>query len=238
MNRPDTQHIDVAFIVAMQKELDLLLPLISDLSSEVTGRQTIYRGTMCGLSVAAMKCGIGKVNAALGAQALIDKCAPRLIINTGVAGGAGNGAGILDVVVGSRVAYHDVWCGPGTVPGEASGCPLFFEADSELLSLPALAEGPGVVHGLICSGDIFVSRREEVERIRSLFPDVNAIDMESASIAQTCWLNGVRFISIRVVSDTPGAADNISQYETFWEDAPRHTFERVVAMIKDWSERR
>lgn len=225
----------IAIVVAMQKELDLLLPHISDAITSVKGRFTIHRGQMAGCEVIAMQSGIGKVNSALALQCLLDDYAPDLVINTGVAGGTGS-AGILDVVVGNRVAYHDVWCGPGTVPGQASDCPQYFEPPCGLLDLPALGSDSGVIHGLIASGDIFVSSPEETERIRGLYPDVAAVDMESASMAQTCWLNGVPFVSVRVVSDTPGAADNISQYENFWTDAPMRTFSVLMPLVEQISQ--
>ncbi|MDE5719206.1 MAG: 5'-methylthioadenosine/S-adenosylhomocysteine nucleosidase [Paramuribaculum sp.] len=225
----------IAIVVAMQKELDLLLPHISDAITSVKGRFTIHRGQMAGCEVIAMQSGIGKVNSALALQCLLDDFAPDLVINTGVAGGTGS-AGILDVVVGNRVAYHDVWCGPGTVPGQASDCPQYFEPPCGLLDLPALGSDSGVIHGLIASGDIFVSSPEETERIRGLYPDVAAVDMESASMAQTCWLNGVPFVSVRVVSDTPGAADNISQYENFWTDAPMRTFSVLMPLVEQISQ--
>lgn len=225
----------IAIVVAMQKELDLLLPHISDAITSVKGRFTIHRGQMAGCEVIAMQSGIGKVNSALALQCLLDDFAPDLVINTGVAGGTGS-AGILDVVVGNRVAYHDVWCGPGTVPGQASDCPQYFEPPCGLLDLPALGSDSGVIHGLIASGDIFVSSPEETERIRGLYPDVAAVDMESASMAQTCWLNRVPFVSVRVVSDTPGAADNISQYENFWTDAPMRTFSVLMPLVEQISQ--
>lgn len=225
----------IAIVVAMQKELDLLLPHISDAITSVKGRFTIHSGQMAGCEVIAMQSGIGKVNSALALQCLLDDFAPDLVINTGVAGGTGS-AGILDVVVGSRVAYHDVWCGPGTVPGQASDCPQYFEPPCGLLDLPALGSDSGVIHGLIASGDIFVSSPEETERIRGLYPDVAAVDMESASMAQTCWLNRVPFVSVRVVSDTPGAADNISQYENFWTDAPMRTFSVLMPLVEQISQ--
>lgn len=96
----------------MQKELDLLLPLVKDYKSRTVNDITLYEGQMGDNSLTIMQCGIGKVNAAIGAMTLIDAARPDLVINSGVAGGTGYGAKILDVVVGDRVAYHDVWCGP------------------------------------------------------------------------------------------------------------------------------
>lgn len=216
----------------MDKELQLLLPLLGDMKSRQVNGFTFYAGSLAQKEVVAMKCGIGKVNAALGAASMIDGYAPDLIINSGVAGGTGGSAGILDIVVGTRIAYHDVWCGPGTEWGDAAGCPRFFTTTDRVNSLKCLSEDSTVKHGLICSGDIFVSRPEDVSRIKALYPEVDAVDMESAAIAQTCYLRDVPFACIRVVSDTPGAADNISQYNNFWEEAPRHTFDKLRQVIE------
>lgn len=223
----------VALVVAMQKELDLMLPLLDGLKTVNSEFSTFYEGTFQGKPVVAVKCGIGKVNAALAANELIDRYHPKLVINSGVAGGTGHGASILDIVVATEIAYHDVWCGPGTAEGEAAGCPARFRSDPRVVALPSLRENSRVKHGLVASGDIFVSKAEDVERITSLYPEAKAVDMESAAIAQTCYKKDVPFFCVRVVSDTPGAADNIGQYENFWDDAPRSTFEMLMTIIKE-----
>lgn len=220
----------IGIIVAMGKELNLMLPLITSHKTTTVNGITFHLGTIEQHEIVLMQCGIGKVNAAIGTQSLIEHFSPTLIINTGVAGGAGNAAGILDIVVAERIAYHDVWCGPGTEWGEAAGCPHFFTSATSISSLPCL-NNQKIKHGLLASGDIFISKVEEVERIRSLYPDVLAVDMESAAIAQVCHLKGVSFFCIRVISDTPGAAENISQYETFWDDAPQQTFSILHQVI-------
>lgn len=150
---------------------------------------------------------------------------PQLVINTGVAGGARGGAGVLDVVVADRVAYHDVWCGEGTKPGQAAGCPEAFECVLD----DSVFEGLDVRRGLIASGDRFISTAAEVDAIKAVWPDAVAVDMESAAIAHVCYVKCVPFAVVRVISDTPGEADNISQYENFWTDAPERTF----AVVKD-----
>lgn len=223
----------IGIIVAMSKELGLLLPLIENRTETTVLGYTLHSGSIGSNQVTAMQSGIGKVNAAIATNLLIDTVTPDLIINTGVAGGTGR-VGILDVVIGERVAYHDVWCGPGTEEGDAAGCPRFFIAPKEILSLPALAPREGVVHGLICSGDRFIASPAEVERIRSIYPDVAAVDMESAAIAHACYLRNVPFISLRVMSDTPGDNDNnIAQYENFWQDAPAHTFTLLKSILSE-----
>lgn len=208
----------IGIIVAMEKELALLLPLLKN-DKQVSANDILFHvGEIEDKKVVVTKCGIGKVNAAVVTLSLIENFHVGLIINSGVAGGTGNGAGILDVVIADRVAYHDVWCGPGTVDGQAAGCPLFFET-----CVPTEKQND-IKYGLIASGDIFVSRKEDIERIKRLYPEVMAVDMESAAIAHVCFLKHVPFMVIRVVSDTPGNEDNIAQYESFWEDAPKSTF--------------
>lgn len=219
----------IGIIVAMDKELNLLLPLIEDRSEVTVNDFTFVTGTLGGRSVAVGKCGIGKVNAAVGALSLIDTFHPSLVINTGVAGGTGSDVRILDVVLASEVAYHDVWCGPGTIPGQAAGCPPRFECP-----LPAaeIAARIGARTGLLASGDIFVSRPEDIRRILELYPRAVAVDMESGAIAQVCHLKNVPFICLRVLSDTPGEhEDNIAQYENFWTDAPERTFHALEALL-------
>lgn len=229
--------MNIGIIVAMDKELQLLLPLLSDSRQTTINGVTFHLGDVAGSSVVAMKSGIGKVNAALAASEMIKQFAPDLVINTGVAGGTGSEAKILDVVVAERIAYHDVWCGPGTHPGQAARCPLYFTPGEELLQCKAVAKSDRVRHGLIASGDIFVSRPEDIARIKAMYPEVMAVDMESAAIAQTCHLLGTPFFAIRVVSDTPGEHDdNAAQYDNFWEAAPRQTFEILERLLTELSQ--
>lgn len=218
----------IAIIAAMSKELALLLPMISDCTTVTVNGLRFHTGKIGAHEIVAAECGIGKVNAAVGALTLIETFHPSLVINTGVAGGTGRGVGILDVVVADKVAYHDVWCGPGTKEGQAAGCPATFDCPLD----DKLFEGLDVKRGLVASGDIFVSKRSEVDKILSVWPEAVAVDMESAAIAQVCWLKSVPFVCIRVISDTPGAADNISQYENFWSDAPAHTFATLKALLE------
>lgn len=220
----------IGIIVAMEKEMNLLLPLMKEYTSvEIDGR-TYHSGSMGRHGIVAVKCGIGKVNAALAAYALINDFHPDMIINTGVAGGTGAGspaARVLDVILAARIAYHDVWCGPGTVPGEAAGCPRFFECPLT----PEQRNALGAKEGLLASGDIFIDSADDIRRILALYPDAMAVDMESAAIAQTCMLKKVPFVCLRVVSDTPGEEGNAAAYDNFWSDAPERTFESVEKLL-------
>ena len=210
----------------MTKELNLLLPLMDNRETRKVGGTEFHLGNIGTNRVALMECGIGKVNAAVNALTLIEHFKPSVVINTGVAGGTG-AARVGDVVVADRIAYHDVWCGPDTIHGQAAGCPRHFISTFS----DNIFEGLHIRRGLVASGDIFVSKPSEVRHILDLYPDAVAVDMESAAIAHVCHLKQVSFLCVRVVSDTPGGEDNISQYENFWQDAPQHTFEVIDTVV-------
>ncbi len=224
----------IGIIVAMGKELNLLLHLIENKSEKTIDNYTIYSGNIGKHEVFAMQCGIGKVNAAVGTYALINSFSPDLVINTGVAGGADKSVSQMDIVVCECIAHHDIWCGPGTVYGEAAGCPLYFQSEASIIEQVRQSKiGENLRYGLICSGDKFISKVEEIETIKSNFPEAIAVDMESASIAQVCHLKNVPVFVLRVISDTPGQdSNNAKQYDNFWETAPEHTF-KVLSDILD-----
>lgn len=217
----------IAVLVAMDKEMSLVKSILDNPED----KGSVVRGKIGKHEITLGKCGIGKVNSAINTFRTIETFRPDLIINTGVAGGAGLPVGTL--LVADRVAYSDVWCGPSTVYGEADGCPLFFTPSKVVVEKAAeFIKDDSSRFGLICTGDKFISRAEEIAFIRSHFPDVAAVDMESASIAQVCYMTKVPFAIFRVVSDTPGEGENLAQYESFWTDAPKKTFSAVKTLIE------
>ncbi len=220
----------IGIIVAMHKELELLLPLLQNSEESRMGGCEFHRGKVGRHDVIAMQCGIGKVNAAIGTLTLVNSFLPDFVINSGVAGGADQSISVMDVVAGARVAYHDVWCGPESELGQVQGLPLYFEGAKRLLDL--VPDREGIHKGMICSGDQFIDTLDAVSRIKGNFPEALAVDMESGAIAQVCHLNKVPFLALRVISDSPGAShDNTRQYLDFWTDAPQETFNLVKDII-------
>lgn len=222
----------IALLAAMDKEMALINNIIDDAHEvEICGMRCIA-GKVGANEVLLARCGIGKVNAALVTLRVIEAFHPEIVINSGVAGGAG-GVGIGTLLVADRVAYHDVWCGPGTVEGTADGFDRFFLPSAKVLK--AAESCSREIHpefGMIATGDRFISDAAEVRRIRSLYPDAKAVDMESAAIAHTCTSEGVDFAIIRVVSDTPGEGENLAQYKDFWNVAPETTFKALSTILR------
>ena len=221
----------IGIIVAMDKELHQL--------------HEVFRGS----DVLVQKCGIGKVNAALGAQRMINKFHPDCIISSGCAGGNGDDVNVQDVVVSAELCYHDVYCGTAidntTQYGQVQGLPVRFKADAFLLekavgSWPlAISQMPNdnsqkpVLHtGLIVTGDWFVDTKEKMREIIGHFPEAKAVDMESCAIAQTCYINRVPFISFRIVSDVPLRDTNASQYHNFWDTVAENSFRITKTFVE------
>ena len=86
--------------------------------------------------------------------------------------------------------------------------------------------------GLICTGDKFITDREELNVIKQNFPEGLAVDMESAAIAQVCYLYQVPFISFRIISDTPGAEKHWEQYKNFWGEIADNSFRVTETFLK------
>ena len=208
----------------MAKEHAQLTGLLTSPVTESEGRWTYVSGDFGANRLTLVQCGIGKVNAALGAAALVRRHNVDSIISTGCAGGLAEGLHVMDVVAGSQTAYHDVSI-PGCEVGQVQGLPPRFRADEQLLEV-ALGLHESRVHaGLICTGDQFITNAEQTRRISDAFPDALAVDMESAALAQTCLLLQVPFISFRTLSDTPGDDHHLQQYMTFWDDMAESSFE-------------
>lgn len=211
----------IGVIVAMDKELEQL--------------RQVFRDS----GVIVRKCGIGKVNAALGTQRLIDEERPDIIVSSGCAGGNGDEVNVQDVVVSTELCYHDVYCGMAvdrnTVFGQVQGLPPRFKADPYLLAkAEAIAtDSVGIkLHtGLIVTGDWFVDTRRKMQEIVESFPEARAVDMESCAIAQTCFLNDVPFISFRTISDVPLRDTDASQYHDFWATIARNSFNMTRTFI-------
>lgn len=224
----------ILVLVAMDKELNLLLNVMPDNKEIRLDNLKFYVGRIAGREIVAAKCGIGKVNSALNTLRLIQIVKPDIIINTGVAGGVDGELKVGTILIADAVAYHDVWCGPGTEYGAADGYAVKFIPSERILDLAKneFGDREDVKFGLICSGDKFIHQEDEVEEIKNKFKDAKAVDMESASIMQTAASEGIPAAIIRVMSDTPGKGDNVSQYENFWGKAPEKTFDCLVTLIK------
>lgn len=207
----------IGIIVAMDKEFVQLKSLLSDATVERRNHKDFVAGRIGEKDIIIQKCGIGKVNSAIGAVEMIDCYKPDLVISTGVAGGADVEMDVTDVVVGTEYCYHDAYCGDECEFGQIMGMPSRFAAPKDLVDKALkLNTGVAVHDGLIVSGEWFVNSKEKMQGILDNFPKAKAVDMESCSIAQTCHTYHVPFISFRIISDIPLKDNKAAQYFDFW----------------------
>ena len=223
----------IGIIIAMDKEFRRISELLDGLKVEIDGGRKFVTGRLGDNELVLHQCGIGKVNAAIGASEMIRRYNPDLMVSTGCAGGGRTDMEVMDIVASTELAYHDVYCGEAmgkTVYGQVQGMPARYTSPSELVE-KAKAVSPRVHAGLIVTGDWFVDSKEKMREIVGHFPEAAAVDMESAAIAQTCHIYGIPFISFRVISDIPLKDTNAAMYHDFWNTVADHSFETTKEFL-------
>ena len=210
----------IGIIGAMDSEVESLFTQMSAKEKININNLTFYKGQLFGKDVVIVKCGIGKVNAALCTQLLILNFKVSKVINTGIAGATGPGLKIYDFVVSTEALYHDFdTTFFGYKPGQVPGMPEAFTADPALVDAAMTAfeqadfHDHKIVKGRIASGDQFISGGERKAFIINNFQP-QCVEMEGCAIAQACYANKVPFVIIRCMSD---AADE-SVKETYSEE--------------------
>ncbi|GAB1483046.1 5'-methylthioadenosine/S-adenosylhomocysteine nucleosidase [Treponema sp.] len=233
----------IGIIGAMEEEIAILRSALQNIQEVQLGPFCFYEGTLDSVSLVLLRCGIGKVNAAVGCALLIERYKPRLIINTGSAGGLDPALQFGDLVVSSGLVYHDVDVTAfsyayGQVPGQdaifSPSDELIAAAEGTVETLKANGSLPQDIHmvrGLIGSGDIFLHDPARIAAVRSHFPTLSAVEMEGAAIAHCCSLFKVPFLVIRALSDIAGAESPL-KFEEFLPIAAKHSSAIVRELIK------
>lgn len=209
----------IGIIGAMDEEVEILLKNIELAKKDKKANMEFNIGKLWGKNVVIVRSGIGKVNAAVCTQILIDDYKVNRVINVGVAGGIGKEILPGDVVIGESLVQHDV---DTSIFGDRLGqIPRLeaydFKCDSALVKLAKEACVNSSEHksfiGRIVSGDQFIASVEKIKWLNEEF-DAIACEMEGASIAQVCYLNSIPFVIIRSISDNANNGAHID-YEKF-----------------------
>ncbi|MES2512089.1 MAG: 5'-methylthioadenosine/adenosylhomocysteine nucleosidase [Pseudomonadota bacterium] len=212
-----------AILSALQEEQQGLIDLLDKPEKTNHAGREFWHGVLHGQPVVLALSRIGKVAAATTATALIERFAVSRIVFTGVAGGIGHGVKVGDVVVAEDFVQHDMDASPLFPRYEI---PLYgqtrFKADAELTGLllqaaesafkhindgetPWAFPDAKVHHGLMASGDRFVSGAQEAHQLQQALMSaghpVLAVEMEGAAIAQVALDYGLPFAAVRTISD-------------------------------------
>ena len=235
-----TTQVDIGIIGAMQIEVEALCAAMTDTAEEEISGIRFVRGTLRGKQVVCAKCGIGKVFAATCAEAMILRYAPRVIVNSGVAGSL-SALSIGQIALADEVVQHDMDTTPfGDPAGLISGLNLVYiptdTGVTSLLETCVRAEGVPCRRGTVASGDRFVASEAEKARIRNLFdtPEhpVLACEMEGAAIGQVCFVNRVPYSVLRAISDGGDEQAAFSDYPTFLAAAAKTATEVMLRFVE------
>ena len=223
-------------IGAMDEEVTSLKAAIKNPKTTTVADMVFYEGKLDGADVVVVQCGMGKVNAGICANTLINDFGCTRVINTGVAGSLDAQIDIGDIVVSTDAVQHDFTVEAiGFQKGEIPYTGLYaFPADEAMRkaaveAVRAAAPEISVFEGRVCSGDQFISSKEQRNKIITDFGGM-CCEMEGGAIAQACYLNHTPFVIIRAVSDKADESEELS-YEEFKEAAAKHCTAVVRYMI-------
>lgn len=226
----------IGIIGAMEEEVAALKEAMEIKDTIELASMVFCRGLLCGKEAVVVRSGIGKVNAGICAQILIDRFQADTLINTGIAGSLDAGIDIGDMVISTDAMHHDMDATKFDYPiGQVPRMDvLSFPADGELVkkAVQANEKANPDIHtftGRIASGDQFVASKEVKENIVKNFRPL-CVEMEGAGIAQAAYLNKVSYVIIRAISDK---ADNSAtvDYPTFERQAITHSVRLVKELM-------
>ncbi|AGK97722.1 5'-methylthioadenosine/adenosylhomocysteine nucleosidase [Clostridium pasteurianum] len=225
----------IGIIGAMDEEVELLLKKIKLKRKENKASMEFNFGELYEKDLVIVRCGIGKVNAAVCSQILIDDFNVDAVINVGIAGGIGKGIFPGDIVIAENLVQYDMDTSAfGDKIGQIPRLDTYdFKCDSELIELAKKAcesFEKNFFTGRIATGDQFVA---DIEKIKWLNKDFGAVacEMEGGSIAQVCYLNKVPFVVIRSISDNANNGAHMD-FEKFTPIAVKNSTYILENMIK------
>ena len=225
----------IGIIAAMPEELIHLTQNLDKPQEVQVMGNTYYTGTIGKTEVVLVQSGIGKVMSAMSVAVLADHFQVEAIINTGSAGALAEGIAVGDVVIADKLVYHDVDVTAfGYAYGQMAGQPLYFNSDKNFITRiqESLSQAEQTWHlGLIATGDSFIAGEDKIASIKSHFPDVLAVEMEGAAIAQAAQALSLPFLVIRAMSDNANHEASIS-FDEFIIEAGRRSAQVLLAFLK------
>ena len=211
----------IGLIGAMDVEINSLVNRLENKYEKQILAYTFYSGILNNKEVVILKCGIGKVSSAIGCALMIENYNPELIINTGIAGGL-NGLKQYDIVLAKELSYSDVDATNfGYKLGQVPQMPEVYLTDSNYYNkIETFFKNNNISYkvGNVLSADSFIVSESQLLAKRN---GLVAVEMEGASIAQTCYINNTKFISIRFISDVVGGSNQAESYQEFESKAAK-----------------
>ena len=243
-------------MAAMHEELSRIVALLENVSEELAGKKTVYSGTLNKQKVVVVFSGWGKVAAATTSTMLIERFAITQLIFTGVAGGISNNLNIGDIVIGTSFVQHDMDCAgvmgikrfeiPLLSLTEISSTPLLQKRakhaaqqylTNDLVSNVSQKEldqlnvrSPKIHAGLIASGDQFINSTEKQQELLEALPNLLAVEMEGAAVAQVAHEYELPFVVIRIISDKADD-DSVIDFPRFIKQVASHFTAGIIKRL-------
>ncbi|ARK31743.1 5'-methylthioadenosine/adenosylhomocysteine nucleosidase [Halalkalibacter krulwichiae] len=197
----------IGVIGAMNEEIERMKAEMVVTNTYEFATVEFYEGRLKEKEIILCKCGVGKVNAALTTQLLVDRFAITHLLFTGVAGAVDESLDVGDLVISTSAMQHDL---DVTALGFKKGQIPYFEGSSDFLANSELVElavsaakqstSRHIVRGRIVSGDQFIANADYVQSLREEF-EAACVEMEGAAVAQVAAMNKIPFVIIRSMSD-------------------------------------
>lgn len=224
----------IGVIGALEPEIKVLLSEMGHPEVQKHGIVEYYTGHIADAEIMLVRSGVGKVAAAIATTILIQNFAPDYVVNTGSAGGLDTTLNVGDIVFADEVYHHDVDVTQfGFELGQVYQMPATYSCAPELITAAETAARSlscRSVRGQIATGDAFMGTDESVAKLRELFPQTTAVEMEGAAIGQTCYSLNTPFIIIRSLSDIAGKESH-ETFLTYLEKAGKQSAQLVMGMI-------
>ena len=227
----------IVIIRAMEEEVAILKEKMKIEQKLEKASMEFFAGTLAGREVVVVRSGIGKVNAGICTQILVDLFDVKAVINTGIAGSLDGRIDIGDIVISTDALHHDMdavnFGYPlGQIPRMDT---LSFPADEKLIAVAeeACRQVNPDIHtwtGRVVSGDQFIADRAVKDRIIENFGGF-CTEMEGAAIAQGAYLNQIPFVILRAISDKADDSATMD-YPTFEKKAIEHSVRLVIRMME------
>ena len=237
-----SNQIKTGIIGALDEEVTLLKEEMKDTKTTTVAGMEFCEGKLDGKDVIVVQSGMGKVNAGICAQTLINTFGANRIINTGVAGSLDAKIDIGDIVVSTDALEHDFDLTPiGYAPGQIYyNEAVAFTADENMRKdvVTAAKECAPEIHifeGRICTGDQFIASKEQKKAIVSKFGGL-CCEMEGGAIAQVCYINKIPFVIIRAISDKADDSEEMS-YEEFKKEAAVRSAKITHYMVTHYTDK-
>lgn len=224
----------IAIIGAMDEEVLELTRLMSSKTSQKINDVEFITGKLNKKDILVFQSGIGLTNAAMRTTMAFDHFEIDGVVNIGTAGGLGNEVKVLDIIISTKVTYHEldisVFGNPRSFVDDNR---FLYKADQHYIELAQRLIHDRVLIGPMVSGNQFISEINQIENIEKYYPETLCADMEAAAIAQVCDFFKKPFIILRSISDHVKHSDNNLSFEEYLQKASKRSAEFVFQFVAE-----